>query len=259
MNKSKNEIPEFIDFPRNVCPKVWTQYLGRRLKNQEAMILSGVKMEKIENKKLFNLYDIIEKNNLTISKLTPHDGNCLFESLIYHGLATDVDSIRRGLAYVMFQFKDYNNFFPTQETSLNELFNMTNEIEYVVCSNDENLYKYSFETMCQDLADDRSWDKLPTEIILMTISLIYKVKIIIYNNQNDWKNEINIWDGTEHQVKDIYIGHLLETHYLPLNKFNEDVPRRRKYLNAKKLFFDWGKFVANKLHEKKMSELKKSH
>jgi hypothetical protein len=248
------EKPVRQPFPRNINVRVWTKYLKKRLTNHELSILQNIRDEKIMNSKMKELHDKVREHNLYVSELTKLHGNCLFESLIYYGLADSVSSIREGLAYVMYQFQDYKNFFPSQEESLGELFQYTNEIEHVICSNNKKLYKYSFNVMCQDIVDDMSWAKLPTQLILMTLSLIYKIEIVIYNNENDWVNKVNVWENTDTEVKTIYIGHILESHYVPLDIDVDGTESAKYYKTARSMFFRWGNYVEERLYTKQLEK-----
>ena len=228
-----------MEFPKTINIRKWVEYLGRQLTPQEINILQSVRVETKMNDDLKLLHNKCEVLNYHIPKLKEWDGNCMFESLNYHNIGDSVSSLREGLAFIMYQFKDYENFFPDQKESLSELFVLFNEIEYVHCN--DKLYKYTYNIMCRDIADDQSWSKLPTQLILMVISFIFRVKIVIINNQTTWVNTINIYE--EHPIEDmktVYIGHLLESHYVPLDVNNgedEYVPIYHKDLKRK--FIKW--------------------
>jgi hypothetical protein len=184
-------------------------------------------MEYKFNCKLNNLHELCAAKKLCIPVLTHLDGNCLFESLVYHGIGTSIEQLRKVISTLFCIFKDYKNFFPGEENTLQELFTMTNEIQYVMCS-DGNFYAYTYDTMCQDLLNKYAWDRLPTQIILMVLSYVYKLEIIILNNKGTYENNINIFkntDDTDIKTRTLYLGHIQEAHYFPLvNNDNNTIP-----------------------------------
>jgi hypothetical protein len=232
------------EFPKTINSDKWKLYLERRLTNKELHILGNVRSEARMNDKIDSLYDKCEllDPKLYIPSLTELVGNCLFESLNYHNICSSVENLREGLAYVMYQFKDYKNFFPGQAETLNELFVCFNDIEYVFCNDDKKLYKYNYDIMCQDLADDRSWSKLPTQLILMVVSYIFKIKIDIINSDTkvSWVNTIDI--HKENSTNTIQIGHISESHYVPLDILGDDEDIVRiHYSVCKNRFIKWAK------------------
>ena len=126
-------------------------------------------------------------------------------------MAPSITSLRHTLSLILHLYKDYPSFIPNNSNTLHELFDMINEIEYVKCNNTH--YSYTYDTMCQDVSNNYSWNKLPTELILMVISYVYKLEIIILNNLGEYENKINTAIG---QTRQVYLGHVQEAHYFPV-------------------------------------------
>ncbi len=268
-----SDVPSYLQFPKNLKEKLWTEYLERPLTYEERHILDSVRLENNINRKIKEMYDICKKKNMYISKLTNMDGNCLFESLNYHNIGFDVLSLRAGLATLMYFFKTTKNFFPHLDSSLEELFNSYNEVEYVYTAKEVQIdgekdriiefYKYTYNVMCQDLMNESSWSKLPTQIILMVISYLYKVNIVIINNVNEYEMNINVYESIQNKpaIKTIFLGNLGESHYLPIDilKENEEV-NALAYTYAIDNFFKWGYYIQGlkvKQHELKQAYQKR--
>lgn len=262
---------EYKRFPKTINPKMWCHYLGRRLSIQEMRLLRDVKYELHMNQMLNELHEMSHSKNLYVSALTGLHGNCMFESLNYHKIGDDVKSLRQALSYFLYQFQDYPNIFPTQSETLKDIFTMGNEIEHVVCRQNDKYYKYTYNVMCQDLADDCSWTKIPTQLILMVISLLFEVEIVIVSNLSDWENKINVW-GEDKKVRTIWIGHLGEHHYLPVDQIKDDDTVEDidiiMYNEAMEMFQKWTHFQVrqvydqNKMlyeHKKMLEERQKRH
>ena len=244
-----------LSYPRTVKVGKWTEYLGRNLYVNEMKLLHNVMCEKSFNKKMVNLYNNCVKYNYHVPILTHLHGNCLFECLVYNGIGMSVKELRSGIAYLMYQFSDYKQFFEGRDDTLKELFNMTNEIEYVHCSDDNKLYKYTYEIMCEDLANDCSWGNLPTELILLVISNLYKIKFEIITNGADNLTSIHAFENNIQIVPELNIlrlGHIIENHYIPIDvlKADEDF-KPLFYDEAKRKFHLWGE----KMEEIKQEEL----
>jgi hypothetical protein len=120
----------------------------------------------------------------------------------------------------MWLYKNYKNIFTNNDLTLNEMFTMQNEIEYLLDKKNNDLYIYNYDVMCADLACDGSWKRLPIEIILMCVSFIFDVKIIICHDNGYTHNIIT----TNTPQKTIYLGLLGEFHYIPLMKKQENDP-----------------------------------
>jgi hypothetical protein len=244
---------EYKRFPKSISPKMWYYYLGRKLSMGEMKLFRDVKYELHMNQMLHGLHEMSHSKNLYVSALTGLYGNCMFESLNYHKIGEDVMSLRQTLSYFLYQYQDFPNIFPTQSETLKDIFTMGNEIEHVICDKNEKYYKYTYNVMCQDLASDHSWTKIPTQLILMVISLLFEVEIIIISNLSDWENKINVW-GKDKKVNTIWIGHLGEHHYLPLDKIKDDQLDKNieilMYRNAMQFFIKWKNFQVKEMYEK---------
>ena len=230
-------------FPKTTSLKRWEIYLERELYEYEKAIIENFKGEYMTNKKMEQLFSIISEKSLYVPRLTNRDGNCLFESLNYHGIGKDVMSLRKGLASILYIYQDYQNFFPYEVKSLKELFNDYDERKYVMCNSE--FYKYSFNIMCQDLGNNHSWSKLPAEIILMVVSNIYGVEIVIVNNQNSYESTINVHNSAR---KKVYLGHLSESHYVPLD-VSDGSQADLYYSEYKNKFLKWATSVKKSEYE----------
>lgn len=242
------DIQMDIQFPKTINPNKWAEYLKRDLEISEKMILRNFHCEINMNQKIGNIYGRYKEKKIYCPKLSDLYGNCLFESLIYHKIGENVNSLRLGLAKIMYKFKDYKNFFNSRPETLEEIFNETNEIElvYKKTQDDRIYYKYNYDAMIQDLSCDNSWGKLPTHLLLMVISLLYHIKIIIINNVNDYNICINAYENDESKIKKtIYIGHIIEYHYIPLDINDDSEIKYLFYEEAKNNFFNW----ANRMQE----------
>ncbi|QKF93693.1 OTU domain-containing protein [Fadolivirus algeromassiliense] len=247
-------IPEYLKFPRTINHKVWAEYLGRQLNWDERCILEDYRAENRMNDMMKELYTQCNiKGNLYVPMLTNIDGNCLIESLNYYGIGENVKQLRNMLSVLMYIYKDYKGFLPNNDLSLKELFDMTNEIE-IVCSrkktdDDEHLeyYKYTYNVMCQDLSNSHSWQRLPTQLILMVVSYVFKVEIIIVSNMGSYENVINAFESVtpKPSLFTVYLGHLGESHYIPLDILNPDKEELDPlfYRDAKHKLIEWATFM----------------
>lgn len=213
---------------------VLREYAGRDLTEREIMIFQNYKIEKTVNTMMRNLHKMCKiKGTVYVPVLTSLDGNCLMESFVYHGLGADVASMRRMLSIIMYIYRDYKNFFPNNDNTLQELFNQTNEVEIVEL--DGKKFKYDYTAMCQDLSNDNSWTRLPTELILMVVSYIFKLNIIIINDNNTYETNICI---TSMPRKTIYLGHIGEAHYVPITNYTQQLQNELYYNKFHDLFLD---------------------
>ena len=107
--------------------------------------------------------------------------------------------------------------------------------------------------MCQDLFESSHWTRLPTELILMFISRIFNLNITIIND-SDFEHSINLADD---QSKKIYLAHLGETHYLPIDSI-QDSPKDLNYTEGFKRFHKWAQMQIKKIedHDKENKENK---
>lgn len=244
-NNYSKDIPKELKFPRTINHKTWMIYLGRYLSHNERYLLEDYRAEKHMNIMMKGLYEQCIKKKLYVPELTDMDGNCLFQSLIYHGICTTVPELRSLLAGVMYFYKNYSNFFPENTSTLDEIFMVTNEVEYVslkINETEKEYYKYSFDAMCQDLSNVHSWSRLPTQLILMVISYIFKVEIIVISNSNEYEHKINVFENAiiKPELKIIYLGHLGESHYVPIDVLEDDEEIQPIFYNDAKLkLLEW--------------------
>ncbi len=198
-----------------------------------------VKIEMAFNNDLRELQEIAHTKNKCVGTLTGMDGNCLFESLIYHKVFTgNIQLIRRALSGLLYYLKDEVDIFNNGETrTVEQLFNDTNEIEYVLNYKDDKVYKYDFATMCVDLATDKSWTRLPTMLLLMLISKIYNTTIVILKNTSTYEIVIDS-NLNNSETRTIHLGNINETHYVPLDNKNE-YSRILEYDDAKREMRNW--------------------
>lgn len=207
-------------------------YLGRKLKRSEQEKIFDILNETYLNYQLNNLQEICEKRGLYVVTLTEHDGDCMFASLKHHKICDNIEDFRKGLAALIYRLKDIPNLLPTIDISLFDMFTFGNDIEYVEqfvmdkeTGNykkdiDRKFYNYDYNIMCQDLSNSGSWSKLPMELILRVVSWFFNVKITIIKESGDLiiDNVTNPETAT-----DIYLGHLGELHYLPIDVNENDM------------------------------------
>ncbi len=244
---------ENLDFPRTINVFQWCQYLNRELTGQEQMLFHNVKMEKMMNMRLEQLSEKLKEKGLEISLLTELDGNCLFNSLSSLGIGNNSDELRKGISYLMTIFRDYKNFFPDQQETLQELFINFNEVELVHCKEDKHFYKYTYDIMCQDLNNSCNWTRLPTQLILMFISKLFNVNISVFHDNGF---ESNIFMGDK-DAKVISLAQLSESHYLPVDKIGE-TPKELSYDTCKSTFIQWAQrqAIMKKIKEQQLEQEK---
>ena len=242
-----------LSFPKTINVQKWTSYLGRNLTIEERSILTYVRAEKRINQVMKILYKNCDRENLYIPFLTAIDGNCLFESLNYYGIGKNIKSLRKGLAYFLLIYKNVI-VFEGNDRTLKQIFDDTNEIKYVKCTNETRkklkkkplYYKYTYDVMCQDLTNSNSWTRINTQLLLMVISLLYKVDIYVvydtYNKTDKYMHNINIYDGTNVSTEKVYLGLIDKYHYFPLDKIKEKT-QKIYYTKAKRKFFTWGQLM----------------
>jgi hypothetical protein len=268
MNIVDTEVPPQFQFPKPQKEK-WSEYLkrleiyslnftGQKLTKQEFDILFNYKTEKYMNRSLRRMYDNCSQRNLYVPSLTKLVGDCLFESLVYNGIGDNVINLRKGVACILYIFGDYKNFFPGNEMTLKEMFTPFNDVKYVSRTNkniaweERDHKKYTYDVMCQDLCTMGSWSRLPTQLILMVISFLHKVEIEVINDYNHgWTPTVNVWEDVENQeVQKIYIGHLGESHYVPIGVLGSDEEIDPIYYNKSgKKFSHWMKLMEFKAYQ----------
>ena len=175
--------------------------------------------------------------------------------MVHHKLFEDHDKFRKDLAYFMYIFGDHKNFLPTHAESLRELFTLyRNDVEYVYSKKESKMYKYTYELMCVDLSTEFSWTRLPTQIIMMVISYILNVKFLTISNatKHNTNNYVSEICNATDDPMEIYLGHIDEIHYVPLEKVpdgnNIDELQVLKYSDAKYKFYKWAITMYNSLN-----------
>lgn len=210
------ETTLFLPFPRTLNIRQWSDYLNRDLFPEETYIIENVRHERDFNEKVKKLHEVAKSKNYYIPKLTKLHGNCLFESLEYFNICEDKDYMRKGIAHLLLLFRDYKGLIKGDDNrTIEQLFNDTNDIENILCRDEDRAYKYNFTAMCQDLASDFSWTRLPTELIMIFMSKIFNIKFLVVSNLSDYVNVVTANDDSENPIN-ILLGHIGETHYVPL-------------------------------------------
>lgn len=232
------------NYKNTVREEYWEDFLGRKLEQEEIILLKNTESEKKMNDKIFRICEIAKEHDLYIPELTNMHGNCLFESFQYHDLCEDIDEFRCGIAFLMIMFKDIKGIFPGFENK--SLEDLASEFQFenivVFCRKKRRAYKYDFVTMCVDLATNTSWTRINTNLILVFISAILNIQIKIIHNSGG----VTII-GNDKSDKIIYLGLIDEIHYFPLiqKTHNNDVENIcPKYCDNLKLFHQWAKGVA---------------
>lgn len=246
-------------YPRTVKKSKWVEFLGRNLEPFEENLLCDVLFEIKFNKRMEKLYENCLKNNYFVPELTNLHGNCLFESLVFHGIGNSVMDLRKGLAYLMYQFRNHKGFLENnKDSTLKELYILyTDKDEYVYCRQDNKLYKYSYEIMCQDLATNCSWGNLHAELLLLIVSQIYNVQFEVTANEFDKITYRHAFENGEemNHLPIIRLGHIFENHYVPIDTLQNQsdfVPLY--YSEAKIKFHKWGSVMAQMKHESIMKK-----
>lgn len=257
--------------------KLWMKFLRRKLSYDEKKLLKNVKFQRRWNKKLCKFYDVCDKNNLHIPILTNLDGNCFFECMVYNGLYTSVDELRQKLSELMLINK--HNKFSFLDCTMEESFKLFNEIDYVLFDEDGNITsedsdengddngdnkrkcEYTYDVMCDDLATDCSWSKLPTELIIRFMSFMFKLKFEIYHS-NGHVTLINTFDNDNNNdnIKTIRLGLIGESHYIPVKLNNTNNTNKLYYNDYELELCEWAEKCQKEVIEeynKRLNKLKK--
>jgi len=244
---------EDVYYPKTSDIETWESFLNRDLTMEEKLYLMDVVIEKGLNKEIYSLQENLKKDgSLYIPKLTSNVGNCLFESLEILGYG-DAEQIRKNVTAVMTLCAKDESFFPYIHQSLRNIFANSNDIATVLDKNEEKCYKYNFDMMLVDLYSKHSWSRLPTELILMVISRIYKIQILIYHNNTAYVSTINIWNDMQ-IVSTIRLGQLNEEHYVPIKQITDAISgdivnKKIKYVKAKNRFHKWARELIININE----------
>ena len=245
---------EDVYYPKTSDIETWESFLNRELTMEEKLYLMDVVIEKGLNKELYSLQENLKNDgSLYIPKLTSNVGNCLFESLEILGLG-DAEQIRKNVSAVMTLCAKDDSFFPYIHQSLRNIFANSNDIATVLDKNEEKCYKYNYDMMLVDLYSNHSWSRLPTELILMVISRIYKIQILIYHNNSIYVSKINVWNDMPIII--IRLGQLNEEHYVPITQITTNttitsdmVNKKIKYVKAKNRFHKWARELIININE----------
>lgn len=205
--------------PRTPDVKKWAKFLDRKLTKKEKELIENAEDEYYMNKGIVRLIKKIKNDIIYIPRLSVTDGNCLFDSICYHLSELKPLELRKLISNFMRIYKNFKGIFKFNEFSLNEMFLFQNEIEYLHETDNDIVYKYTFDIMCSDLECEHSWKRLPTELVLLCISYIFDIKIHIYHDNGHMTEICSI----ENPVKEIYIGLLGEEHYIPLDIKKDDI------------------------------------
>ena len=241
----------------------WENILSRQLDKDEKKIIHGIWNENSLNVDIKCLKLNLINSYCYIKDKTNNVGNCLFESLASLGLG-DNDlgiiphkMIRQNVASILLSVKTEVGFFPNIDLTPEEIFTNSNDIEFIKDNNTSTVYEYDYDMMIIDLNSSYSWERLPTEFILMVVSRIYQVEILIYHNKTDYIHKINVFDNN-HNVDIIRLGQINEEHYFPIEeipddlKFDSDVVNeilntQIKYDNNIKKFKIWSKLMMDSM------------
>lgn len=237
---------------------LWESFLDRSLYDYEKDLILNVILEQELNKQISLLQQNLINNNCNIIKLTNNDGNCLFESLAELGIGENSINIkphfliRQQISFILEEARNQNNFFPNINISPEDMFNNSNEIKFIKNSNDINEI-YNYDRMLLDLKTNNSWNRLPTELILMTISKIFNVSIKIHHNNTKYINEINVWKNyiNNNEINTIHLGQINEQHYLPVSIIDTKKIYNIKleYDNYKNYYKQWIDNIINNIPE----------
>jgi hypothetical protein len=245
-------MEEDIYYPKTSDIDTWESFLNRELTMEEKLYLMDVVIEKSLNKDLYSLQENLKNDSsLYIPKLTSNVGNCLFESLEILGYG-DSEQIRKNVTAVMTLCAKDDSFFPNIYQSLHNIFTNSNDIATVLDKDEEKCYKYNYDMMLIDLYSKHSWSRLPTELILMVISKIYKIQILIYHNNTIYISKINVWGDIP--ITTVRLGQFNEEHYVPITQItnitpNDLVNKKIKYVKAKNRFHKWARELVININE----------
>lgn len=243
-------------YPRSLNKNIWAAYLGRQLLNEEIFILESVKAERAFNDKIKALNVNIKSKNLYIPRLTKLHGNCLFESLYFFNICDEKFLMRKGLAHLMYIYRNHKGLFnvddPNDSRTPKDIFRDTNEIEFVLCREEDRAYKYSYEAMCQDLGNNYSWTRLPTQLIIMFISKFYNIRFEIHSNVHTFVNVIDMNPNDLGVKRNIALGIIGESHYLPLHTRSGKREEEFELLHqeSKEQFFAWASAMETSINSK---------
>jgi hypothetical protein len=154
---------------------------------------------------------------------TNMDGNCFYESMVNRGYGKNISSLRLALGYLFFQYGDFKGFFPNQpEMTLRDLFQFTNEIEWIKDEQTLQVKRYTYDTMCADLRTSGSWTRMPMQIIMMTLSLLYDLQFRIFTDSGADSYTVAWNEDIKHYKNVVALGKMDEFHYVPMKEIPPD-------------------------------------
>jgi hypothetical protein len=209
-----------MKLPKSPNIEKWENALERKLTKFEKKILKNADVEIYMNNCIKDLINNLKNDNLYIPKLSITNGNCFYDSVSYHLDNIKIKELKSIISDFLKTNKDTKNLFHNYELSLNEMFEIQNEIEEYHDKTNDTIQKYTYDNMCIDIENNYSWKRTPMEIILLCISYIFNAKIIICHN-NGYVHDIC---SINNPTKFIYIGLLNEFHYIPLEIKKENDP-----------------------------------
>jgi hypothetical protein len=242
-NKYSDQWDNHLEEAGDNLIKCWSDRLKlikKKLSQSEKKLLKRTINEVNMNQSIKKIQSKALLDGLYIPSLTESDGDCLFESFELSGLSDDKIEFRKQIAYLFFLFGDLI-IVEAYGRTLKETFYDFNTIDYVYSDDTNLLYKYTYYTMCSDMSASGNWSRLPTELILTVISIFFKVRITIYND-NDHSYVHKICPDNLIPESDIYLGKISEQHYIPLKPINMDdvnnisVILYDKYINKFKIW-----------------------
>lgn len=228
-----------MGFPRTVHILTWTEYLGRLLDVDEKKILYDVKTEYHNNLKLTELCNNCRQVDMYIPKLTNLNSHNLFESLVYHNIGSSVETLRKGVACMMYIFRDCTSFLDNG-TTLYDLFSTINNTQYVRRTDDKTVFRYTYSVMCKDLMNNDSWERVPVELVLCVVSKLYKVDIVVFTESDKHCYK------TYTPVRTVYIGRF-NNNYVPVDNIKTE---QLMYRESMIKFLKWAVFMG-KCRDKK--------
>lgn len=234
---------------------------GYNLTDNNKKLLKSTKQELWMNNCIRNIYNKGLEFGLYVPCLPKMNGNCLFVSLENvlksRNIDLKADILRKAIAMIFYLLADSKEFVKGGLT-IREMFEFSNEINYVFCKKSKKIYKYTFDTFCVDIYSEGSYSRLPTEAILLVFSLIFNIKFkIIRDNGNiielfhqSIENNNQQIDNQQIDNQILYLANIDDFHYIPLVKFTDfdnmaNYPRCPYYCDYMQRFHNWARKVAD--------------
>ena len=193
-----------------------------QIESQSPMSMSGLDIKSREAmRKLMKgrtgLQYNLDNLGLKIAKNVKNDGNCWFHSMVHLGYGASARVLRIGLANIMQAVGWKKGLFPNQpDVCLRDMFSVTNEIAHVYNVPGSSVTVYNYDTMCRDMRASGSWDRLPMNLIMQVVSLIYDVEFIVVPNRRRQTPLRVVWDDEHKFLNKVYLAKICEVHYMPL-------------------------------------------